>query len=247
MPPESHQARSIHCPSCGGGLDPDARACRQCGSTVATRRCGVCFGLNLVDARNCRRCGKHLPDEDPGHRREPLPCPGCGATMTPRRLDNTLFDECDHCGGLWLCPRTLDAVRTHAETRSRMLPFTALAADGSWTPEGRASSAAYRKCPECGKMMNRTNYARRSGVIVDLCREHGSYFDQGELTQLFHFIEDGGLDKVRRMEDEQRRAAERTHRSKAIMAGSMDPRERSGDAARDYTALDLLSLLSDWL
>jgi Zn-finger nucleic acid-binding protein len=243
------EARAILCPSCGGGLDPEARQCPQCGTPVATRRCGVCFGLNLVDARNCRRCGKHLPDEDPAHRKEALACAGCGAAMTPRKLDNTLFDDCDHCGGLWLCPRTIDAVRTHAETRSRMLPFDMLSSDGSWdggAKKKERKKIAYRRCPLCSKMMNRTNYARRSGVIIDVCREHGSYFDRGELAALFRFIEDGGLEKIRRRDEEELRAKKRDVRRAAILGGSMDPRERiSFHQPSELTGLDLLSLLTD--
>lgn len=239
------KARALLCPSCGGGLDPEKRRCPQCGTSVATRRCGVCFGLNLTDARNCRGCGKQLPDEDPGHREEALPCAGCGASMTPRRLDNILFDECDHCGGLWLCPRTVDAVRTQAGTRSRILPFDMLTSDGAWNSQGGKTSIAYRKCPLCRKMMNRTNYARRSGIIIDICREHGSYFDRGELTALFRFIEDGGLDKVRRRDEEELRTRERELRREAIMAGRLDPRERlTMDPSPVTTGLDLLNLLT---
>src|SRR3990172_11367827 len=96
------EARALLCPSCGGALDPDGRACPHCGTTAATRRCAICFDLNLRGDRNCRRCGARLPEEDAAGRPDRLACPGCGSAMTPRRIANAPFDECDHCGGLWL-------------------------------------------------------------------------------------------------------------------------------------------------
>jgi Zn-finger nucleic acid-binding protein len=42
--------------------------------------------------------------------------------------------------------------------------------------------------------MNRVNFGKRSGVIVDVCKEHGVWFDRGELTQAIEFVAKGGLD-----------------------------------------------------
>jgi len=35
--------------------------------------------------------------------------------------------------------------------------------------------------------MNRINFGRTSGVIVDVCKKHGTWFDGGELTQVIAF------------------------------------------------------------
>jgi hypothetical protein len=58
--------------------------------------------------------------------------------------------------------------------------------------------------------MNRLNFGRLSGAVVDVCRGHGTFLDRGELHQVVRFIQDGGLDRARRAEiealrDEQRR------------------------------------------
>ncbi|MEO1174791.1 MAG: zf-TFIIB domain-containing protein, partial [Myxococcota bacterium] len=50
----------------------------------------------------------------------------------------------------------------------------------------------YRKCPECSSIMNRENYGRRSGVIIDICPEHGIWFDNQELDSILEWIRDGG-------------------------------------------------------
>ncbi len=48
--------------------------------------------------------------------------------------------------------------------------------------------------------MNRINFARCSGVIVDICKGHGSWFDRDELTRIVEFIRAGGLDAARAKE-----------------------------------------------
>lgn len=48
--------------------------------------------------------------------------------------------------------------------------------------------------------MNRSNFARSSGVIVDLCKLHGVWFDAEELPKIIDFIDGGGLARAREKE-----------------------------------------------
>ena len=45
-------------------------------------------------------------------------------------------------------------------------------------------------------MMYRRNYGRRSGVIIDLCKKHGAWFDADELPRILNWIRSGGLLKA---------------------------------------------------
>jgi len=45
--------------------------------------------------------------------------------------------------------------------------------------------------------MNRKNFGRISGVLIDECSKHGVWLDAGELAKIQHFIADGGLDRAR--------------------------------------------------
>jgi Zn-finger nucleic acid-binding protein len=50
----------------------------------------------------------------------------------------------------------------------------------------------YRKCPECQGFMQRRNFRKSSGVILDRCHEHGTWLDSDELEQIAGFILSGG-------------------------------------------------------
>jgi hypothetical protein len=58
--------------------------------------------------------------------------------------------------------------------------------------------------------MNRLNFAGCSGVVIDWCKAHGSWFDYRELQQVVTFIQEGGLKKSR--EREKARLEEEAHR-----------------------------------
>jgi Zn-finger nucleic acid-binding protein len=62
-------------------------------------------------------------------------------------------------------------------------------------------------------MMYRRNYGRRSGVIVDICKDHGIWFDADELPRILAWIRSGGQAKA----EEERAAQEaRDERFKQI-------------------------------
>jgi len=84
----------------------------------------------------------------------------------------------------------------------------------------------YRHCPVCDDLMNRRLYGKRSGVIVDRCRDHGLWLDAGELRQLMEWAHAGGLlHHAARMEEEQREQ-ERQRRQEEVerrTARKMEP------------------------
>jgi Zn-finger nucleic acid-binding protein len=65
--------------------------------------------------------------------------------------------------------------------------------------QGNKPRRVYIPCPKCGKLMNHKNFSG-SGIVLDWCRDHGSWFDRNELQQIVRFIGDGGLRKARERE-----------------------------------------------
>ena len=50
--------------------------------------------------------------------------------------------------------------------------------------------------------MNRVNFASGAKVVLDICREHGTFFDRDELHRVVTFIQGGGLERARARERE---------------------------------------------
>jgi Zn-finger nucleic acid-binding protein len=79
-------------------------------------------------------------------------------------------------------------------------------------------AVTYLPCPLCHNSMNRVNFGRVSGVIVDVCRDHGTWFDGGELTRVVAFVGGGGMAKMRA------RVVEERHETAALHQGLVDER-----------------------
>ena len=68
--------------------------------------------------------------------------------------------------------------------------------------------------------MNRINFARCSGVIVDVCKGHGTWFDAQELSAIVQFIRGGGLDVARRKEKDEIEFQRQQLRMEEMMAAN---------------------------
>jgi Zn-finger nucleic acid-binding protein len=161
-----------------------------------------------VQASHCSRCGAAI-------QRSPaaataLVCPGCRAKLVSTTVGPVALDQCPACGGVWVGLGNFQRLAADRAERGLVLGALPGSAPARAAP---AEPVRYRPCPQCGQLMNRANYARISGVILDLCKDHGLWFDRDELRQVLAFIEGGGLEKGRQRqvaEDEERlrRAAE---------------------------------------
>lgn len=67
--------------------------------------------------------------------------------------------------------------------------------------------------------MNRINFARCSGVIVDVCKGHGTWFDRDELREILEFIRNGGFELARQKEKlEIERERQQLHEDQLVAA-----------------------------
>jgi hypothetical protein len=48
-------------------------------------------------------------------------------------------------------------------------------------------------------MMNRKNFGGTSGIVVDVCALHGTFFDAGEHPRVLELVRRGGLAKAQRV------------------------------------------------
>jgi Zn-finger nucleic acid-binding protein len=200
---ETTHRESLHCPDCGAQASEDSVRCAFCGAVLSRTACPSCFGPMFLGMRFCPRCGTPAERKDMVSDK-PLPCPRCGVGMETAELARTRIHECSSCGGLWISADSFQRIVDDAEGRQEVLLAPISAADPAGVPEAR-SGRFYVPCPECGELMNRKNFSGISGVVLDICRTHGLWFDRKELQGIADFIEKGGLEKARRIELEELR------------------------------------------
>lgn len=139
------------------------------------------------------------------------PCPRCETPLRARLVGDIVIDECKQCRGLFLDQIAIKRVISDRE-QSRAEALLGALPKQSISNVVRPGQKMYVKCPTCRTVMNRKQFAAGAGVIVDVCKAHGTYFDVGELPVIIEFVSQGGLEKAARAEIERQRedlAAER--------------------------------------
>jgi Zn-finger nucleic acid-binding protein len=236
---------TLHCPNCGAASSTEAPLCAFCESRLATVACPSCFGMMFIGSKHCPRCGAAAVAPESANV-EARPCPRCRMEMNSIVIGATPLSECSRCEGLWVDVRSFEKICADREQQSAVLGTATPAS----TVDGNISKVKYVPCPECSQLMNRMNFARCSGVIVDICKNHGTWFDRDELSRIIEFIRGGGLNASRAKEKlaiaeereqlRQEKLALDIRRSTSHGGGGDDSRVSGIASARD-----LLSFLLD--
>ncbi len=207
---EEQAPAGMVCPYCGGGCSAMVRVCPHCDVRLENVRCHRCFSLQAPGAFACARCGRAL-ELEPLLDVTDAPCPRCVHPLEVAPGPDSRIHECARCGGLFV-PRAALAEILYGAERDGVL------ADRGRLTRATTRDVRYVPCPLCHATMNRVNFGRLSGAIVDVCKMHGTWFDAGELTAVVAFAASGGLERTRAREhDEQaeRASRERTHRAES--------------------------------
>jgi Zn-finger nucleic acid-binding protein len=153
----------------------------------------------FVGSKHCPRCGATVvvPKMTTA---EETKCPRCKVLMKSVAIGSANVSECEECLGLWLNVAAFEAICADREQQSAVLGTASPAPTGALR---ETSKVNYVPCPQCSQLMNRINFARCSGVIVDVCKGHGTWFDRDELSRIVEFIRSGGLEESRKREKEE--------------------------------------------
>ena len=170
------------------------------------------MALLFQGAAFCPSCGtaRSRTEESQPHATK---CPSCRGDMHWIRIGEVDLLECATCDGTWIEAAAFDKMCTERERQAAIARLGIELKDTGGAPAAAAGPVRYRPCPQCGKMMNRQNFARLSGTIVDACSGHGTFLDRGELHQIVKFILEGGFSRMReaeleRLKEETRRLRE---------------------------------------
>jgi Zn-finger nucleic acid-binding protein len=191
--------------------------------------------MMFIGSRHCPHCGAAAAQATTAEL-SVLNCPRCKSEMSSITLGAVAMRECERCVGLWVEVAAFEKICADREQQSAVLG-AALPAPAHQLPSGDLDKIRYVPCPQCGQLMNRINFARCSGVIVDVCKGHGTWFDRDELSGIVQFIRGGGLEVSRQKEKreieferQQLRAEQLTAAKRAGVRGvySSDDEERLG-------------------
>lgn len=213
--------RALNCPNCGSGVATDASQCEFCKTRLKTVGCPSCFELMFVGSKFCENCGAIAAPIIVDSGSSEGECPRCRRSMERLKIGETNLAGCTKCDGLWMDAETFENVCADNERQSAVLGFLA---DRRQVPQ-QLTKVNYVPCPDCGQLMNRNNFAKASGVIVDICKKHGVWFDSDELPSIIEFIKKGGMEISRqrerkeleeersKLDDERRRIAAEANRT----------------------------------
>jgi len=188
----------------------ETKTCYHCGKNInaVLTICPFCGGHIKDKAEDippsCPRCKKPLvtytqqyeaciPGSDNNKHEHNPPTP-------PFSKGGEKYELCPDCGGLWL-----DRGKFRRATRESDVYREESLIINEYVKKPPQDTVTYVPCVRCGKIMNRKNFARISGVIIDECGNHGVWLDAGEIGKIRHFIADGGLERVQDREIEKNR------------------------------------------
>ena len=205
--PRAHTPDVHHCEACGAARSAPTGACEYCGATPTEDAaklsvvCPFCFHRTQKNSQFCSSCGETIQAGTLHSKAGKLKCPRCSSKKLFNRKVGAFFvDECTVCAGMWIPIESFDRLVKQQSEGSE------LSLEGSRTKGPKKAvldqNVSYIKCPECDRLMNRFNFARVSGVIVDECREHGVWLDADEMGKIAAFVASGGLRALERYEEE---------------------------------------------
>jgi Zn-finger nucleic acid-binding protein len=164
--------------------------CTNCGAPLRSKTtiCGYCQTVNDVDLRRPITIA-------PSEHQENRICPRCSCTLLTIDIsgsDTFHIERCEQCFGIFFDSGELECfLNTARITDSATTDYYRLTALVNENFH-RDYPVCYIKCPVCQQFMNRVNYGRKSGVVINKCASHGIWLDSGVLHHIVNWIDAGG-------------------------------------------------------
>ncbi len=121
-----------------------------------------------------------------------LKCPKCSQALEVKMEGQCEVDVCSSCRGIWV---DLTEEKAVLQVKPEVFSIDELRRLRSvYEPLGRPDPVKYAPCPVCGELMNRKTWGAHSGVIVDKCLKHGTWYDADEMEKIREYIVAGGIE-----------------------------------------------------
>lgn len=214
-PPKEVTIRGLSCGHCGGVISEGATTCNYCSAALSaedrkeTTLCPICATRLPNDSQHCKSCGVELRAAAV----PPLPrdgkCPRCDGPLRVHLLEHVEVVECcseEGCGGMWCSRDAFERLQRDARKAASSGDVLSPEAPKIYSvgaPEG--AKRQYVPCLTCGDFMQRRQFRhenRPAGIVLDVCKDHGVWFDRDELEGALTFVRSevrarSGLDPMR--------------------------------------------------
>jgi Zn-finger nucleic acid-binding protein len=220
------EAGLLACPQCAANVAATQHHCDHCTTPLLLKACPRCLSRVFHGHKHCPECGCEIALAAHGAEHSDTPCPRCDQSLGARLVGDVLIDECSRCHGVFLDQVAVQRVVTdRRQSRAETLLGALTRAEVNMVPHG---GRMYVKCPTCHNLMNRKQFATGAGVVIDVCRTHGTFFDAGELPRIIEFVMNGGLEAAERADLQRLRDQTKREVQQAQQATLADSRLRSG-------------------
>ena len=147
-----------------------------------------------------------------------LACPACTERMMQLETLSTTVAGCLACGGIWVA-HVFGRMVLEAKLADATKGFFRHVAEHATGPRPAGYRTAGRReertCPDCREALVPQKFGRR-GIMLDLCGQHGTFFDLREIDAVVH---DAEMQHAVALVEAERRAALRDD----TILGMFDP------------------------
>ncbi len=109
-----------------------------------------------------------------------LRCPRCRKRLVTAKVKDVDLHGCAGCGGIWIENASARGVLANPEPI-----FGEMAKRAGDYATNRATHAGDRTCPQCPALLDRVT---SHGIELDVCSDHGTWFDAYELGMLVRIL-----------------------------------------------------------
>lgn len=168
------------CSNCGAPITLSADAptiCQYCGSSNDPPPREVEVPVPVQVVQNVVEDAAGAPSE--------LRCPHCHKKLVGVVAKGVELDGCAGCGGIWVNNTSARSVLAKPQEI-----FAELAKRAGDNARNRSVRAKNPGCPVCTAVLD---HVKTHGIGLDVCADHGTWFDAFELGQLLYVLTHGAI------------------------------------------------------
>jgi len=158
--------------------------CIYCGAPLPLKglNCNYCNRLNPLNAKLIE-IEKTLDSQNS--------CPCCKINLVNLKTETLVLEYCKKCDGIFITEENFTKLIFYkVNPLSSFNPYYLRFIQDH--PRDNRKKLQYYPCPICQENMYMVNYKKNSGVLLDICEEHGIWLDGGELQQIIEWYAVGG-------------------------------------------------------